>query len=115
MAQQSRWSVRWSSDAFVLLLLQALLVALVCIGVARGIGVQHISAGASATLSGALWLYTTYVAATVACGLAIQVGEAWHGHKVFLVVLDYAALTYLFVWSEWFRERIFALYPLMLS
>jgi len=79
MVQQSRWSLRWSSDAFVLLLLQALLVALVCIGVTRGIGVQPISAGASATLSGALWLYTTYVAATVACGFAIQVAEAGHG------------------------------------
>ena len=74
---------------------------------------QHISAGASATLSGALWLYATYVAATVACGLAIQVAEAGHGHKVFLVVLDYAALTYLFVWCVWFRERVFALYPLV--
>jgi hypothetical protein len=113
MVQQSRWSVRWSSDGFLLLLLQALLVALVCIGVARGIGVQHISAGASATLSGALWLYTTYVAATVACGFAIQVAEAGHGHKGFLVLADYAMLTYLFVWCEWFREHIFALYPLV--
>ena len=73
---------------------------------------QNISAGASATLSGALWLYTTYVAATVACGFAIQVAEAAHGHKVFLVLADYAMLTYLFVWCEWFREHIFALYPL---
>jgi hypothetical protein len=112
MVQQSRWSVRWSSDAFVLLLLQALLVVLVCIGVARGIGVQHISAGAGATLSGTLWLYSTYVAGTVACGFAIQVAEAGHGHKGFLVLVDYAMLTYLFVWCEWFRERIFALYPL---
>jgi len=113
MAQQSRWSLRWSSDAFVLLLLQALLVALVCIGVTRGIGMQNISAGANATLSGALWLYTTYIAATVACGFAIQVAEAGHGHKGFLVLADYAMLTYLFVWCEWFREHIFALYPVV--
>lgn len=110
MAQQSRWSLRWSSDAFVLLLLQALLVALVCIGIARGSGMQHIGAGPS-TLTGALWLYTTYVAATVACGFAIQVAEAGHGHKGFLVLADYAMLTYLFVWCEWFREHIFASYP----
>jgi len=113
MAQQSRWSLRWSSDAFVLLLLQALLVVLVCIGVARGIVVQPMSSGASATLSGALWLYTTYVATTVACGFAIQVSEAGHGHKGFLVLADYAMLTYLFVWCEWFRGRLFALYPVV--
>jgi hypothetical protein len=115
MAQQSRWSVRWSSDAFVLVLLQALLVALACIGITRGIGIPNVSAGPTATLSGALWLYTTYVAATVACGFAIQVAEAGHGHKGFLVLADCAMLTYLFVWCEWFRERIFALYPLVLG
>jgi len=36
-----------------------------------------------------------------------------HGHKGFLVLADYAMLTYLFVWCEWFREHIFALYPLV--
>jgi hypothetical protein len=47
----------------------------------------------------------------VTCGFAIQVAEAGHGHKGFLVLADYAILTYLFVWCAWFREHIFALYP----
>ncbi|MFO1205699.1 MAG: hypothetical protein U1E63_08250 [Burkholderiales bacterium] len=52
------------------------------------------------------WLYFTYATATVACGLAVQVSETIKGHKVAVVVLDYLALTYLFLFNAWFRNSV---------
>ena len=52
------------------------------------------------------WLYFTYATATVACGLAVQVSETMKGHKVCVIVLDYLAMTYLFLFNAWFRNSV---------
>lgn len=113
---------QFKTDFWVLLALQVILAILVCIGVlsqvvhpathgARAIGTLTVEHGPNSMR----WLYTVFGTATALYGLAISVSEAHKGHKVLLVVLDYAALTYLFVWCEWFRERVFGLYPLASS
>lgn len=95
--------------------LQAALLLLVCIAATKALsnylhpGIDLVVGRGDRSLN---WLYFTYVAATVACGLAIQVSEAMRGHKVFLLVLDYIALTYLFLLDTWFRGLVFRLFQI---
>jgi hypothetical protein len=52
------------------------------------------------------WLYFTYVATTVAFGLAVQVSKQMKGHKACILILNYILLTYLFLFSAWFRNTV---------
>jgi hypothetical protein len=54
-------------------------------------------------------LYVAYGVGTVALTLAVQVGEVVKGHKVALILFDYAVLSYLFFFNSWFRNRLLGL------
>jgi hypothetical protein len=56
-------------------------------------------------------LYVIYGIVTVVYSLLVQVAEAFEGHKALLIALNYVALTYLFFFSSWFRNKIF--FPVM--
>jgi len=58
------------------------------------------------------FLYIMYGTATIIFALSVQVSEAFKGYKVSLVVFNYFALTYLFFFNSWLRNRI--LFPIML-
>ena len=58
------------------------------------------------------FLYIMYGTATIVFALSVQVSEAFKGYKVLLVVFNYLALTYLFFFNSWLRNRI--LFPIML-
>jgi hypothetical protein len=99
------------SDFAVMIALQLVLILLAVIGISKGI-YAGLHPGASLTVGrGELsltWLYTAYLGATVACGLAIQVAETGSliGHKVALVALDYILITYLFLHCDWFINSV---------
>ena len=57
-------------------------------------------------------LYIMYGTATIVFALIVQVSEAFKGYKVLLIVINYLALTYLFFYNSWLRNRI--LIPIML-
>lgn len=52
-------------------------------------------------------LYIMYGTITVIYALAVQVAEGFKGYKVLLIFLNYLALTYMFFFSSWFRNRVF--------
>jgi len=58
------------------------------------------------------FLYIMYGTATIVFALSVQVSEAFKDYKVLLVVFNYLALTYLFFFNSWLRNRI--LLPIML-
>ncbi len=58
------------------------------------------------------FLYIMYGTATIVFALSVQVSEAFKGYKVLLVIFNYLALTYLFFFNSWLRNRI--LFPIML-
>jgi hypothetical protein len=53
-------------------------------------------------------LYVFYGVTTIAVSLVLQMSEAVEGYKVGLLLIDYAALTYLCYFNYWFRNRILA-------
>lgn len=55
------------------------------------------------------FLYVGYGVATLVYTLSIQVAEAFCGNKVIFILLDYVALTYLFFFNSWFRNKLFAI------
>ena len=59
------------------------------------------------------FLYIMYGTVTIVFALSVQVSEVFKGYKMLLVVLNYLALTYLFFFNSWLRNRI--LLPIMLS
>ena len=58
------------------------------------------------------FLYIMYGTVTIVFALIVQVSEAFKDYKVLLVVFNYLALTYLFFFNPWLRNRM--LLPIML-
>jgi len=60
------------------------------------------------------FLYIMYGTVTIVFALSVQVSEteAFKDYKVLLVVFNYLALTYLFFFNSWLRNRM--LLPIML-
>jgi hypothetical protein len=54
-------------------------------------------------------LYIAYALLTVAVTLTVQVADAAQGYKVGLIAFDYLALSYLFFFNSWFRNRLLRL------
>jgi hypothetical protein len=52
-------------------------------------------------------ILTLYGLATVALTFAVDVADTAHGWKALIVLADYIALTHLFFFNGWFKNRIF--------
>ena len=54
-------------------------------------------------------LYIAYALLTVAVTLTVQVADSAQGYKVAIIAFDYLALSYLFFFNSWFRNRLLRL------
>jgi len=104
-----------TSDGDGLLFLEGVLVLLVFIAIGQEVLARYRRTPGTGDLSvkrgdqSMNVLYIMYGTATVMCALAVDVSEAFEGCKVWFIILNYGALTYLFL-NSWFRNSV--LFPL---
>jgi hypothetical protein len=106
-----------TSDGYALFGLQAMLGLLVIIAIGQDVWGRCRRTPGTSELTVTLGeksfnvLAVMYATATLMCTLAVEVSEAFKGHKVWFIILDYGALTYLFFLNCWFRYTVvFPLY-----
>ncbi len=106
-----------SPDFVAILIMEIALLLLFLIEIVMGMRRAHRAKKARVSLTvtrgepSMNMLYVMYGVVTLIYAFAVQVSEAFMGHKVFLLLLNYLILTYTFFFSLWFRNKIF--FPLM--
>jgi hypothetical protein len=110
------------SDGFCLLLIEIVLVALVIMSIGQAVAVsqrpkrERTNDAYDATVGrgdrSMNALYVMYGVATISCGLAVDVSQAFIGYKVLLIIFNYGSLTYLFFFNSWFRNTL--VFPLFI-
>ena len=106
-----------SSDLVVVLLVELLLAALFIRAVVMDIrarsrrSLQGVHADVERGEQSMNWLYVMYGITTVVYALIVQEAEVLKGHHAVLIAANYVAITYLFFFSSWFRNRV--LFPLL--
>lgn len=117
--ERKRWSVKgngtMTGDALAIILVQVfllmLLVPAVCYDTRERVARKKLKSGFSATANrgdaSMNALYVVYGLVVGAGGVMITEAEAFHGYKSAIMLIDYVILTYLFLFSSWFRNMVF--------
>ena len=98
--------LRWE-HAVLLAVLAVAIVGALRRKIRRLFGIKHLKVARgekSMTI-----LYIAYALLTVAVTLTVQVADSAQGYKVAIIAFDYLALTYLFFFNSWFRNRLLRL------
>ncbi len=111
------WSM--SSDIYCLLVMEGLLAVLVITAIRQRVPALRRQRRSSFEVTATVdrgehsmnALYVMYGTTAIVYALAVQVSQAFVGHKVLLIVLNYGAITYLFFFNSWFRNAL--LFPLV--
>ena len=101
-----------ATDAITLALMHAILAAVFLWAIAKTLLAKLRAARGGANLTvhrgeqSMNLLYLSYGVTTVVFSLAIDVASVAVGHKATLIAIDYVLLTYLFIFSSWFRNAV---------
>lgn len=101
------------TDPIALAVMESILIGLSAFALFKDIHIKVVerSAGVDLTVKrGELSmsaLYVMYGIATVVYSLIAQVASGIEGQRVLILALNYLLLTYLFFFSQWFRNSLF--------